>query len=244
MDLLGNHAIPLQFAAAETFSEGLAAVKVQGKGNSMWGYVDRKGQMTIPPRFELAGHFVNGIAPVKTKGHDGGLWGFIDKSGNFVISPQFNLVDTFADDFAAVQFDKGWDDFGLQPVSLTDSEQNGIWGFINGMGVLSITPQFQEVSHFSEDIAAVRSREKWGYIDTTGEWIIPAKFDMAGHFSEGLALVGIEYGKNTMAYGYINNRGDYVIEPQANIVAASHFSENFCATTVAKTWYERLNPFF
>jgi hypothetical protein len=244
LDRDGKEILELNYDACTSFSEGLAAVKVHHGDSSLWGYADKEGQMIIPPRFELAGHFVKGMAPVKTDGSDGGFWGFVDKLGNFAISPQFNLADGFADGFAAVQLNKGRDGLGLQPVSMSDSDLNGIWGFINGRGVLTITPQFLEVSHFSEGIAAVRSGVKWGYIDRMGQWIIPAKFDTAGHFSEGRALVGIQSGQNTMADGYIGKSGDYVIEPQVNIVTASHFSENLCATTVARAWYERLNPFF
>ena len=49
-----------QYEAAEPFSEGLAAVKRDGK----WGYIDTAGELVIPFRFERAYDFSEGCAVV------------------------------------------------------------------------------------------------------------------------------------------------------------------------------------
>lgn len=68
-DKEGNIVIKPQYRHAESFSEGLAAVSVNGKS----GYINKKGEMVIEPVFEDALSFRNGKAQVCM----GGKWGFI-----------------------------------------------------------------------------------------------------------------------------------------------------------------------
>jgi hypothetical protein len=50
------------------FSEGLAAVRVDGK----WGFIDRTGKMTIPAQFGIAEPFSEGLAAVSVKQEEEG----------------------------------------------------------------------------------------------------------------------------------------------------------------------------
>ena len=61
VDTDGNVAVPVQFEAARLFSEGLAAVRVDGK----WGYIDRDGRIAIKPRFAEAEPFRGGRVAVR-----------------------------------------------------------------------------------------------------------------------------------------------------------------------------------
>lgn len=54
---------------AHNFSEGLAAVEINGK----WGYVDKTGKLVIPAVFESCGDFHEGLASVRVNN----LYGFI-----------------------------------------------------------------------------------------------------------------------------------------------------------------------
>lgn len=51
-----------QFDAAESFSEGMAQVKIGNK----WGYIDKTGKLVIPPQFDEAKAFSAGLALVKS----------------------------------------------------------------------------------------------------------------------------------------------------------------------------------
>ncbi len=51
-----------QFDAADSFSEGLAQVKIGNK----WGYIDKTGKLVIPPQFDEANAFSAGLALVKS----------------------------------------------------------------------------------------------------------------------------------------------------------------------------------
>ena len=52
-----------------------------------------------------------------------------------------------------------------------------------------IEPQYEEVTYFSEGMAAVKKDGKWGYINASNEVVIPFMYDHACIFSEGYALV-------------------------------------------------------
>ena len=58
------------------FSEGLAAVKAEGR----WGYIDPGGRMVVAPYFDEASSFFCGLALVKI----GPQRGYIDQAGRFV----------------------------------------------------------------------------------------------------------------------------------------------------------------
>jgi uncharacterized lipoprotein YddW (UPF0748 family) len=54
-------AIPPQFDQADSFSEGLARVRIGDK----WGYIDQTGQFVISPQFDEANSFSEGVALVQ-----------------------------------------------------------------------------------------------------------------------------------------------------------------------------------
>ena len=142
----------------------------------------------------------------------------------------------FAHDLAAVEIVTN------PPGSTSPSKKS--WGFIDGTGSFVIAPQFEEADNFFEERAAVRDGKKWGFIDRMGSRVIAAKFDKVGHFSNGLAPVGIKNAAGTITYGYINPAGAYILEPPTRVLTALNFSENIGSMTVAKAWYERMNPLF
>jgi WG containing repeat len=98
IDRTGKFVIPAKFSQARSFSEGLAAVKVDNGDKSLWGYIDQTGNYVIPPTFfdvfPEPGDFHEGLAAVSIKKAksvtDNSLTGFIDRTGKFVIPPQFN----------------------------------------------------------------------------------------------------------------------------------------------------------
>ncbi|MBD2541853.1 WG repeat-containing protein [Coleofasciculus sp. FACHB-SPT36] len=92
--------IPLKFSWADSFSEELAAVKIDGQ----WGYLDNKGNFAIKPQFDNAESFFQGLAATKLKNK----WGYINKSGNLVIKPKYDLAKNFSQGLAAVKIDGKW----------------------------------------------------------------------------------------------------------------------------------------
>src|SRR5215467_13059918 len=81
-----------------------------------------------------------------------------------------------------------------ETASLFRVQVGGKFGYIDKTGRVTIPPQFDSASRFSEGLAAVgvgddTIKRKWGYIDQTGRFAIKPRFSKADDFSNGLALV-------------------------------------------------------
>ena len=175
-----------QYTYANQFSEGLAAVSIDGE---KWGFIDKTGKMCIEPQFyvEYNTKFVDGWALVGDENHK---IGFIDKKGNWVIQPQYDSALLFHEDFAAVEID-------------------GKWGYINKDGKMVINPQYEDAADFSKGLAAVKKGDKWGYINKTGKMVIQPKYDDADEFNSiGRAYVRIG-DWDTGTSGYVDRNGNF-----------------------------------
>ncbi len=221
IDNTGKMIIQPQFAAADFFSEGLAAVmpvnpvvqasdqattseaadperaadQATAGARALWGFIDRTGKLVIQPRFNEASPFSDGLAMVWASD----FHGFIDTSGKKVIDLQ-GYVE--AHDFSE----------GLAVVGQLSGDQ-GYYGYIDKSGALVIPNQFYDAADFSEGLAPVSQEGKYGYIDKTGYWVIQPSYEHAGSFSEGLACVQIETADGLL-YGYIDKTGKVVIQPR------------------------------
>lgn len=143
-DRSGQMVIDYRFDYATFFSEGLAAVRLNGK----WGYIDKKGEFMIPPSFEGGGDFSEGWASVELNGK----WGYINKEGKIVIPPSFERAKEFSDGLASVKI-------------------NGKWGYIDTKGEIVIQPQYYLTYAFLNGVARVSLSEHDGRmtrIDKTG----------------------------------------------------------------------------
>lgn len=211
-----------EWEGTKDFSEGLAAVKKDGK----WGFIDTEGNVVIEPQYDGANSFSEGLAAVQS----GGKWGYIDKTGNLVIG--FTLQSTVA-------FSEGLAIYG----------SGYYYGYIDTTGKIVTEAIYTEASSFQAGVACVKQNNRYGFIDKTGtpvtefvyggksqadEGLIPVYYgdtakginsgfiDTSGNqvldflwfdvrpFSEGLAAVQTEY---TKPWGFINSEGVFVIDP-------------------------------
>jgi hypothetical protein len=194
-----------KFDRAMPFSEGLAAVLVDGK----WGYIDTTGAFVIRPRFagNQTGNFNDGLANVPIEVNEllfVQSWIFIDTKGEKVLGP-FRAARSFSNGYAAV-------------VSLGEDRKVG---FINPEGefVLELTDGYFPAGDYSEGLFPVRDialqtlegKCSIGFMDKEGEWVIEPEYCQVGTFSNGLAPVS----RSTDligSIGYINTSGDMVID--------------------------------
>jgi hypothetical protein len=102
----GRPAIPLRFAWAGSFSEGLAPARTD---RVLCGYVDRSGAFVIPARFRECAPFSGGLARVDLAATetDRAQIAFIDHAGTPVVVgaravPPFDGAADFVDGLAAV----------------------------------------------------------------------------------------------------------------------------------------------
>ena len=77
MDKNEDVVIPFQFDRANSFSNGLAAVEVDGK----WGYIDTSGEYVIPAIYDNISSFSQNLYVVKQNGK----YGIINADGESVV---------------------------------------------------------------------------------------------------------------------------------------------------------------
>ena len=157
----GITVIPAQFDSASIFSEGLAAVRVNGKdGLSMptarWSSLQLSIKRSI---------FLNGRAAVQ-KGKQVGLHRSGRQAGHRCRLPVHLCL------------------YRRAGGGICGKGQEGAKaGYIDEKGKFVIKPQFDDAAQFSEGLAAVKVGSKYGYIDKTGKMVIPAQFYRGRHVS-------------------------------------------------------------
>jgi hypothetical protein len=182
----------------EFFSEGLAAVKLNGK----WGFVNKLGEEVIPLKYDYVHDFKNGFAVVSVGNHPNTLYGLVNITGKEIIAP-VNKYSIGTDMIAE----------GLIPMA----NSNGLFGFTDTNGVEIIAPKYEQAKRFSDGMAAVKMKGKWGFIDKSGKEVVEAKYDYVDYFSEGFCVVNIGGNdEGTYAdggkYGYIDKTGKQITE--------------------------------
>jgi hypothetical protein len=89
-------AVPLKYSAAESFSEGLAVVRLDGA----YGYIDTSGKEAIPFKYSSASSFREGLASVSLKEPG---FGFIDKTGKEITPLKYDGIGGFSEGYAPVK---------------------------------------------------------------------------------------------------------------------------------------------
>ncbi|MFD2720640.1 WG repeat-containing protein [Hymenobacter monticola] len=162
IDTSGKEVIILEGMGYDDFAEGVALARIKDRPC----YLDRKGKPRIIPEREDLTYFSfsDGMAQAVIAGVDHRA-GFIDTTGKVVIPIKYAQIRDFKEGLAAYQ-------------------DKGIWGFINKKGVVSISPQFEQVEYggFKNGLCKVMRAHQWGYINHTGKFVWKEQ-------------IGIEYGK-------------------------------------------------
>jgi len=212
----GNLAIPCLFEDGKKFSQGLAAVLVDGK----WGYVNERGEIAIKPFYQEAGDFSDDMAWVRIEGK----CGYIDRQGTVVIEPQYKRAASFSEGFAVVDLSRCetllLDKTGKVAISpnlycMQYRPTPTLSGFSEGLLFAYVSETCSPVyldrdgeiavhvpvearegytvrgTAFSEGLAAVQIKGKWGYIDKTGRVAIAPEYHRAAPFRHGLACVEV-----------------------------------------------------
>jgi len=238
IDNRGKTVIPSRFEAALPFSEGLAAVKREGR----WGYIDRHGSEVIPVRYRTAQSFQNGVAIVDTGLADHPV-GLIDTSGSWVATPLFRSISAadgpdglllgqkepakgsgFYDRsgklvlgpyFLAFPFAQG-----RARVKTGVREGSDDWLIDPSGTLLPKKPLVLDGIRFSEGLIAVRQDRRLGYMDLEGNIAVEPRYDQGGEFAEGLAAVQLEGH-----WMFIDKAGAVAAEFPAGIAFAEPLSD-------------------
>lgn len=170
IDENGKFLVPAAYDDVVSFSDGIAAVRVNGK----IGFVKPDGKYVIQPQFDQATRFADLIA---VRNHSK-PWSFIDKNGNPIKGP---AVDDIITDVQG-----NWLVDGLGPFL-----RKGRVGYINSRGEVAIKPQFEFGFPFSSGHAPVWQGNYWRLIDTTGNFVPELVFQDLSVFSNGKAPITI-----------------------------------------------------
>ena len=199
IDHRGKYVITPQFDEAFAFSDGFACVGV----SNLFGYIDKRGAFIIKPQYRSAAThgFPEGLVWVEVDGK----WGCVNEKGETVIGFKFDEPSSFSE--------------GLAAVTLANSNAPpnfpGSMGYIDKTGALVIAPQFSLAWNFSGGLARVQVGGKMIYINKQGKTVFTILDGFwADEFSEGLANVSIRTNYGPETWGYINQKGDFVIKPQ------------------------------
>ncbi len=169
----------------------------EGQPRSLWGYIDRNGNLAIKPQYAEAGEFHEGRAFVR---YQDGHYGIIDENGAAIA--RTGLGFKFSEGRAAVLL-KG-----------EAGERGSEWGYIDRTGKLVIPGPFRYARAFQEGLAVVQvfvaDKRLYGFVDATGKMAIPARFKLVDDFSEGLATAAVD---DISSAGYIDRSGNFVLEP-------------------------------
>jgi len=219
IDSTGKIVIKPQFVWAEEFSEGLAAIESE---NGKHGYIDESGRVVIEPIFDNWTDFSEGLAAVSIHFE----WGYIDKSGNWAIPRQFAEARPFSGGLALVAVPVNG------KVSFPPGPEKHV--FIDKTGRVVIDPENDILNgSFSEEAGTVqfitKSNVNAVLIDKSGKTILTVQEIETRGYSEGLVPA-----KKNGKWGYLNTKGQFVIEPQFQ--QAHRFSEGLAAVLVGEKW--------
>lgn len=198
IDEQGKIVVPLIYAFAKPFSEGLAPV-VKGQWISQswidgfFGYVDLYGKEVAPFEYEDAKSFSEGIAAVLIDGK----WGGIDREGNLVIKPQFDDSFCFCSDLAVVGIKAG---DGMR------------FGYIDKKGNMVLPCQYDAALDFNGDRSWIEKDGEMFQIDKTGTPVSGAKlhnFSWGGRYG---FLTGARMDDaGNLRYGMLNSAGETIL---------------------------------
>ena len=214
-----------EFTFCDPFNEGLAGAGDLKSG--LAGFIDRKGDWAIDPIFESVDSFSEGLAPADMyvpNGMPASRYGYIDRKGKWEINPQYWLTLPFSEGFGEV-INEG-----------SESDSYGLHGFVDKSGKMVIPQDFPtkhsskyvDDGNFSSGYTVVESDSGVAFMDRKLQ-ILNRWFDSVGQFNEGYAPVEVN-GK----WGFIDTKGEYVVQPQFDDVGAVW--EGYAAVKIGNLW--------
>ena len=144
----------------------------------------------------------------------GGLYGYVNDKYEIVVEPIYSDANKFSEELAVVK--------------LGDK-----YGYLDKRGKIYINPEYDYARDFKNGYAFVGKENKYTFIDQRNMTITGYNFDKGEKesiFNDGLANVCIG-GK----YGFINNKGEFIIEPKYNF--AGSFNSSYALVSKNKIYF-------
>ena len=215
------------------FNDGLCLIKYD-----KWGYFDSSGKLVIRAKYDYASYFNNGFATAKM----GTKFFVINKKGDeYLLPSNVSKVSEFAEGLAPfcsveklfgfinaegqIEIPARYKSVGYFSDGLAWAKTNdGLLGYINTKGEWVIKPQFSGGKEFEKvsGIVRVKVNGKWAFINKNGDFKKLYDGEDLDDFSEGFAA-----GQRNGKFGFYDNIGKWVIEPQCGQVRS--FRNGFAA---------------
>ena len=235
----GSWLIKPQYIKAGSFSNGLAPVYSGEK----WGFVNSSNELVIDYAYDRVKAFDSGIAVVlKDK-----RWFYIDKKGVEITTMPFS--------------EKAFD-FNDGVAFIRRGDKTGL---INASGKVLIEPTYDKILKFHNGYAKMKLGDYWGIIDVHGKEVVKPFYKELGSYSQGVVrankqdaiglIINGEFKvlevlkiwdfknnekltyalNNEKKVGFINRKGDWVIEPRFKKVKG--FTKGLApVSTTGKRW--------
>ncbi len=193
------------------------------------GFIDNKGTVIIPPQYhnkvnyilfnKNGKNFVDFDLPYWSNYSEGKVT--VIHTFKFLFIPIFDRF-TVIDNKGNELFEKTNDFIGLFKDSLAIYEKGEYsflykygseWGFINTKGEFVISPQYNYLATFQDELALARKSDKYIFINKKGDVVLESKYEDVRSFSEGLAPIMINE-----KWGFMDKNGKEKIKPQFDYV--------------------------
>ncbi len=210
------------------------------KETGKWGYVNYLGRWVIAAEYEAYDYFGDDHNYIYAQVKKDGRWGSIDRNGNSVSRCIFYTREDA--DYALSQKEHGRNinDWRLPVTDIA----SGKYGWVDYEGEWAISPIYEGASHFINDtglFATCKLDGYWASIDNNGELLSRNVFTLSSEAYQA----GYEWDNDqelghwlypiknhtTGYWGYVNFKGQWVIEPT--------FED---AKLFIKTWNNRAAP--
>lgn len=215
----------LDYPLVASFNAGYAVaqdVYIEGKESGL-ALINTKGETIIPPgKFKLVMDFNKTSKPeLLFPFEKDSKQGFLNEKGEVIIEPKFDLVQSFSEGRAVVGKFVGYDEYEMPKYK---------YGYIDTKGNLQIPYLYEQAFAFSEDLAEVAVNDTIMFIDQNGKAAFSFKTDISADihglpgiyqtynyehgFKDGTAILFIND-----KIGFINKKGEFIIEPLYNGVS-------------------------
>jgi hypothetical protein len=209
LDKTGKEAIPAQFESANSFSQGLAAVKMNGK----WGFIDKTGAFILKPIYDnIVVSFLKinnqAVALVEIDG----VYKYINKSGTEVTEPQIEIAAN-----------------ELRPFS----DNKFTWGYKDVNEKIIVPAIYDCARSFSGGYGVIGNKEKYGLINALGKIVMPITFEEEPIYGDGIFVV-----KRNGKYELLNDKLAtlVILDKIPNLQQCNTFANGVAAIKVSDKW--------
>jgi hypothetical protein len=187
------------------FEGGYLAVQIIGEEqySRKYGLIDKEGIMVIPfnKEYVYIYQFKDGMAKIENHSNK---FGFVNKAGELTVPMVYEKY--FISDFS-----EGLASFKAVVVNKKGNSEFKT-GFIDKNGIVTIPPEYDWLSQFSEGLAIVSKNGKVYFIDKNGQPALTTTHKLAFTIGFTNELCAVKKGKTDKEkYGFINKNGELAI---------------------------------